>query len=190
MKTRVYIVSLLALTLMVSGCQSDRAKTLHPELFRNGHVTVAGLANNTPESDETMNAIGRVFNQAGIKVGFECLQVCDVRVPEKDRLRALDLLAKNPELQGRSIHIYTDAEIIRLKEPKVPVFSINFKSPMSDHKNIKTVVEVLRGAGIRWRTKNEEGRLAFSVATAQKRSALKLLKNNAALQGIDIQFVE
>ncbi|MCD6051204.1 MAG: hypothetical protein K0Q55_2607 [Verrucomicrobia bacterium] len=180
---------LLALALMVCACQSDRIKTLPPQLVRNGHVSVASVGN-SPADDETHIILRDIFQKAGIRAGVNCLMVCDIMVAEKDRDRALNLLLKSPELKGRRVDILTDARLKLLMEPKVPVFGLAGRSLMQRMPDFQVIKQVLNDAGMRWQLKQEENKITISVAASQKRAVLKLIKNNPALKGIDIQLVE
>jgi len=180
---------LLALALTFSACKSQRAKALPPQLVRNGYVSVASVGN-SPEDEETHIILREIFQKAGIRAGAECLTTCDIMVAEKDRARALDLLLKSSELKGHGVDVLTDARLEILMEPKVVVFSITGSSVLQRLPDLKRIQKVFGDAKIRWQQKQEEGRIIVSVAASQKRATLRLLKNNEALKGIDIELVQ
>jgi hypothetical protein len=77
-----------------------------------------------------------------------------------------------------------------MNEPKAPIFSFAKNDNHPLWQELLKIKSVFKDSGIRWQQKQAEGRIVVSVPISQTRAALRLVKNNAALKDIDLEFVK
>ncbi len=188
MKTSAQICWLLALMMTFSACRSPQASETSP-LVRpdeRGYVSVATMANFLDDSESTLLLIHETLKEQGIRDRPNCLTYCSIMVLQNERERALKALLKNPELKKREgVEILTDNQIRQNQEKRIPVFQVA-GAPVQFLK----VGKVLKAASIRFSIKRQDSLLIYSVSPSQRRLTLKLIKDNPALKGVDIQLVK